>query len=315
MLEVLLLCSLLGGDVDHPTVKTDTVSISFIDDVELSCEEPGRLASVDVQVGMTVEEGQRIARQEDSSARIDVERAESQLRMAHFASQNDLEYQLQLKARDIARSELERAEESRKQYAKSVSQSEIDRLKFALDETELKIEQAKFQQEMKRLEAQLREDELAIAQNKLARRELRSPVSGMVVEVNYQPGEWIQPGEPIARIVRVDRVRAEGLIPASVVRVRRGQPASVSFILDDGTESVHSGIVTFVDPEIDPITEQVRVQAEIENTNGTLRPGQHPRMTIELIEPTNDTAQMKDSVQEKNGSEEKLSSNTSESPE
>ncbi|MEW4487265.1 efflux RND transporter periplasmic adaptor subunit [Thalassoglobus sp. JC818] len=289
MFEVLLLCSLLGGDDDHPTVETDTVTISFIDDVELSCEEPGRLASVNVEVGATVEEGQRIARQEDSSARIDVARAESQLRMAVFASQNDLEYQLQLKARDIAQSELERAEESRKQYAKSVSQSEIDRLKFALDETELKIEQAKFQQEMKRLEAQLREDELAIAQNNLARRELRSPVSGMVVEVNHQAGEWIQPGEPIARIVRVDRVRAEGLIPAATSKVRRGQPVAVILTREDGSESMHPGVVTFVDPEINPISEQIRVQAEIENPNGTLQPGQHPRMIIDLTNSVPDS--------------------------
>ena len=43
----------------------------------------------------------------------------------------------------------------------------------------------------------------------------------------------------------------------------------------------YGGKVAFVSPEVDPITGQVRVWAEIDNAAGKLRPGQNVRMVIE----------------------------------
>ena len=40
------------------------------------------------------------------------------------------------------------------------------------------------------------------------------------------------------------------------------------------------GTVSFVSPEVDPITGQVRIWAEIDNRAGRLRPGQPVRMVI-----------------------------------
>jgi macrolide-specific efflux system membrane fusion protein len=41
-----------------------------------------------------------------------------------------------------------------------------------------------------------------------------------------------------------------------------------------------AGTIVFVSPEVDPITGQVRVWAEIDNREGKLRPGQPARMVI-----------------------------------
>jgi macrolide-specific efflux system membrane fusion protein len=49
-------------------------------------------------------------------------------------------------------------------------------------------------------------------------------------------------------------------------------------------ETVFTGTVAFVSPEVDPITGQVRIWAEIDNRDGRLRPGQPVRMTIGAAE-------------------------------
>ena len=47
-----------------------------------------------------------------------------------------------------------------------------------------------------------------------------------------------------------------------------------------GKPQAFQGKVAFVSPEVDPITGQVRVWAEIENRDGRLRPGQAAKMRI-----------------------------------
>jgi macrolide-specific efflux system membrane fusion protein len=47
-----------------------------------------------------------------------------------------------------------------------------------------------------------------------------------------------------------------------------------------GSAQKFVGRVAFVSPEVDPITGQVRVWAEIENRNGRLRTGQSAKMKI-----------------------------------
>ena len=91
----------------------------------------------------------------------------------------------------------------------------------------------------------------------------------------------MKPGEQIFRIVRTDRLRAEGFVQASdVVEDLRGRPVSVVPDLQSKVVQPFTGKIVFVSPEIDPVNGQVRVWAEVENPNGHLRPGLRATMTI-----------------------------------
>ena len=113
--------------------------------------------------------------------------------------------------------------------------------------------------------------------------ELLSPVNGVVVEILKHPGEWVEPGEKVLRIVSIDRLRAEGLVhvsklPANLV----GAPVTISVELPDKGATTFKGKVVFVSPEISPVNGQARVWAEIDNSSGLLRPGLRPQMKIEM---------------------------------
>ena len=44
------------------------------------------------------------------------------------------------------------------------------------------------------------------------RRKIFAELSGIVVEVNRHPGEWVEPSETVFRLLRMDRLRAEGFL-------------------------------------------------------------------------------------------------------
>ena len=63
---------------------------------------------------------------------------------------------------------------------------------------------------------------------------------------------------------------------------RRAVPGkSVKLVIElAGKPKSFAGKIVFVSPEVDPITGQVRIWAEIDNRDGRLRPGQAAKMRI-----------------------------------
>ncbi len=89
-----------------------------------------------------------------------------------------------------------------------------------MDELELRLAQARQHREKAEHELQLASlsQELA-AQNlvsadiELQRHLIKSPIQGTVVELIAQPGDWVRAGQMLARVVRTDRLKAEGRLP------------------------------------------------------------------------------------------------------
>jgi macrolide-specific efflux system membrane fusion protein len=128
--------------------------------------------------------------------------------------------------------------------------------------------------------ASLKENELAAAEQGLSRRRILAPLDGVVAQVHARRGEWVEPGKTLLRIVRVDRLRAEGLVNVNSLSGELvGADVSVKVVLGKRTEEVRGKLV-FISPEADPVSGQVRVWAEIDNPGLALRAGQRGSMVI-----------------------------------
>jgi macrolide-specific efflux system membrane fusion protein len=170
---------------------------------------------------------------------------------------------------------LKRSLESNVKFPKSVSQTEIDRLKLLADKAVLEIEQADVDLQQAKLTLQVKQHDLDRAILALERRTIVAPFPGMVVQWKKQHGEWVEPGTPVMRIIRLNRLRAEAFLasqelPTDLV----GRPASLLIEIPGKTARKYEGKLVFVSPEIDPVNGQVRVWAEIDNGDLSLRPGQ-----------------------------------------
>lgn len=265
-------------------IVISTGVVTLAEQVEVPAAEAGVLAELQVKPGQWVEVGTPIGRLRDEDLRLLVERTRIQAEIARREYESDLDELYAKKTTEVARAELERSLESNLKYAKTVSKTELDRLRLLVEQGDLETRRAQQERLIAGLGSEVRENEHQTAKHQLATRQLIAPIRGMVVEVQRRLGEWVQPGDVVARIIRLDRLRVEGFLPASQGRLALvGRPVRVTATDDDQRAVQLSGEVVFVSPEIDPINSQVRVWVEVDNAELKLRPGMTASVTV--LEP------------------------------
>jgi macrolide-specific efflux system membrane fusion protein len=262
-------------------IEISSVLIKLIEQVEVPAREAGVLVSLAVREGQMVEAGAPLAQIDDGKARFDKRKAELELAGARKLAESDVKVRFARKSAEVASAELRRALESEKRLAESVSASELDELRLLAEKTVLEIEQAELEQVVAQTARELKENDVQTAEHAIAQRRITAPLAGFVAEVNRHGGEWVEPGQTILRMLRLDRLRAEGLVSAEGVRGDLlGRPVKLTVKQGDQAAQ-YAGRIVFVSPEIDPVNGQVRVWAEIENRDLQLRPGLHGSMVIE----------------------------------
>lgn len=285
MLLIALLLAAGRTPASAPESHAESVLLTLSEQVELAAKEAGAIERLAVREGDLVEAGQLLATIEDDEAAMAAEKAEQEWNIARSRAENDTQLRFARKSSEVAAAEYTRATESVEKFRKSISETEMDQLRLAAEKTELEIEQAEHDQTLAQETARLKEIEHKSAQARLMRHRITAPFAGMVVEVKKQRGEWVNPGDAVVRLVRLDRLRAEAFLPARDAAPGIKGAAVVLHVDAPGQKSSEfAGRVVFVAPEINPVNGQVRVWAEIENTDLRLRAGQQAAMTI-LLQP------------------------------
>lgn len=349
-LSVFMLGGLLVSAAEP--IKVQSAFVRVLDEADIPAREAGILTTLDVREGDLVKAGQVLSRLDDDDLKLTVARAELDLaiadrqaknaipvrtaeallkeaqqdqaqaklsqRIAAMKAANDVAVRHAVKSRDASKAEYDRAVQARKAFEKSISQTELDRLKLVLERNDLEIEKAKFEKDLADLQQQIEDSSIAEqdqiverlklsveqaqlqqevdeltrdvkartldqAKLQLARRSLRSPLDGVVAEVLRHRGEWLEPGQRVIRIVRLDRLKVEGFADSREINTsHRGAAVRVRILLGDEEKPVIvKGRVVFVSPEIDPVNSQVRVWAEVENPELLLSPGMPAEMVID----------------------------------
>ena len=101
---------------------------------------------------------------------------------------------------------------------------------------------------------------------------VRAPISGKVLEVNVAPGEYrTDTTAVLMTVAQLDRVWFAAEVPETSIRlVRLGEPVSITLIAFP--DEVFTGRVTRIADVLDPQTRTVKVYAELPNSGGRLRP-------------------------------------------
>lgn len=274
-----------GSKAESPTepVKLESVLVTLIEQVEVPSQEAGTLAKLMVREGSLVRAGDALAQVEDADVRLAEVKARIELDIARSEAANDLKVRIAQKAHDVAQAELRRAKESVATYPKSVSGTEMDRLTLTADKTTFEVDQAKHERSIAHLTLALKQNEVQQAQRKVARRQVLAPLDSMVVQIHRHPGEWVEPGEKVIRVVRLNRLRVEGFLGSrEATRQLLGARVKLEIDLPQKPRSNFEGVVTFISPEINPVNGQVRLWAEIDNVDLQLRPGMRGTLSLPL---------------------------------
>jgi RND family efflux transporter MFP subunit len=244
---LLALSAAAAGAIAAPSAQPLGCLIEPQDSTSLGSPVTGIVEKLLVDRGDMVKKGQVLA-----VLRADVERAAAEVARSRSAA--DAELQATLSNRQFAEQKFQRAQDL---VAKNfLSQHALDEasndLKLAAQKVALAREQLK-----------ILDKERGMAEAQLGLRQLRSPFDGIVTERYLSVGERMEE-KPVFRLVRIDPLRVETVVPVSLFgSIAAGRSASVFPEL--ASLSAQTATVTQVDQVIDAASNTFRVRLSLPN--------------------------------------------------
>ena len=211
------------------------------------------------------------------------------------------EYEAAQTAYKVAIAQLKEAEERLKLLKEGPRKEQIEQARAALmqaKETLILVKKGPRKETIDQARARLDQanQALAMAETQLGYATLVSPISGVVLSKNVEPGEYVAPGTPVVTIGNLDNVWLRAYInETDLGRVKVGQRVRVT--TDTYPGKVYEGYISFIasQAEFTPKNVQTekervklvyRIKIDIPNPNMELKPGMPADADI-LISSTN----------------------------
>jgi RND family efflux transporter MFP subunit len=297
-----------------PTVGGKVVSVNF--DVGGYVNRGDVLVKLDDRdARIRLEQAQAAAAQQEAAVRqaeAGVQQAQQNVRQTQArlglteGSNFDIETFSQVRATraqlDLAEKELRRFERlletgdvSRSQYDQRRAQR--DQLQAQLDESrstaavavqairtaQAAVSTAQQQVSAARAGVANAQTQVAAAQKAINDAVIYSPISGTVQERNADPGEFVGTTGKIATIVRTNPLRMRIDVPEqSIGQARVGQ--SISLTTSAYPDRQFAGTIVRIVPGLNPTSRTMTAEAEVNNIDGLLKPGQFASVKILLPE-------------------------------
>ena len=217
--------------------------------VILSNKREGYVERVHVDFGDKVKKGQLLAEMEREELALEVEVQESALKQAEA---NFIRAQAEYtRAKELAAENL------------------IPEQRLDTNEADYKVTEAR---------VRTAENILALARKRLRDTRIVSPVNGFVQERFVNPGEYKQDASQLLELVVVNPLKLRAPVPERFAAASMiGMPLRVEVEALPG--QVFEGILTRMAARVDHRTRSLRIEAEIPNPDGKLRPGYFAHIT------------------------------------
>lgn len=233
----------------------------------------GRLEKLLVDIGDRIERGQVIAVLDDQEYVQQVERAKAEMAVAK-ATVEECRSNL-----EVARREFERVETLRQK--KVASESEYDQTKAQFQVHEARCQVAAAQVDQKK--AALRETEIRFSYTKITAVWEGGAQTRVVGERYIDEGALLTANAPIVSILDIRTLKAVVYCSERYyAKITVGQEAAVT--TDAFPGRVFAGQVARIAPQLKKTSRQARVEINVPNDEGLLKPGMFVRVDLEFAE-------------------------------
>ena len=267
------------------SVNLDTCIVSFIEDVELPAQESGVLRSMLVKEGQAFQRNQSIARIDDQLYRQQLQQAQMQRDMAMKRATDMTSIRAGRFKVALASSE---ANKARKLLAKgSKSESEYKRARYSQQVAQEELVAAENEREMAAQETRLEEAKVDEVKVRIRRHSIQTNFDGYVIKIFRDAGEWVQAGEKVLQVARMDRLYVQGNISSKDFNPFEvaDKPVTVTLQMARGKETTFKGKIVSIGLE-KMGNDLFMVKAEVDNRQEgglwTLLPGSKVNMQIHL---------------------------------
>lgn len=213
------------------------------DVVNLSSEADGVLKVIHVDEGSIVKKGDLLAELDDTDYKLDLRRNDAALKQTEITVANL------------------RAEYQRKMALYNghlVTDQQIEDISTRLSIAESEIEKAKVA--------------IAISKQRLSKTKIYAPIGGNIKERKVSAGDFVRTGMLVFVIIQNDTLKLDFTVTEKDIgRIVKGQ--EVAFKVDPFPGKVFHGRVNIVYPNLDDRARTLAVEALVDNSKGSLKPG------------------------------------------
>lgn len=286
-------------------------------------ERAGIVRQVLVSRGQQVRKDQPLVELDTQVASADLAKAQATIQEARAQEQvlaqgGRIAERQQIES-DLARARLD-LEAAQKNYAalerlaakQAATRQELDAARQLVDQLQLRIQSLEknkaalvtaTDKEIAKARLQEAQSAAAVAQNNLDLSVLRAPMDGTLYDFDLKPGSYVNPGDPIAKVGRLERVRVTVYVDEpDLGKIREGEPVVITWDALPGHQ--WKGMVDKLPTQIVPLgTRQVgEVGCIIENPDRDLLPSANINAEIQATVVDNALALPKEAIR-RQGSE------------
>ena len=285
-----------------------TGSLAGDQQTDVAPQTSGKVVALGVDIGTYVKRGQMLIRLDDAELKLRVNQAAAQVEQAK-AAVRQAEEKIGLRSGQAfdpnrvaevaaAKVTLDLAEKNLRRAEKLIESGDVSRSFY--DDQRARRDQLKEQYEVALAQARQNyagvdvsrtnvanaQAALALARKNLSYAVIPAPIDGFVSERTADLGEYVSPQQKVVTIVRTNPLRIRIDIPEQAIpEVKVGQ--SVSITTSAWPDKNFAGRIARIAPNVSAQSRTLTVEAEIENGNNALKPGQFATVRIlqERAEP------------------------------
>jgi multidrug efflux pump subunit AcrA (membrane-fusion protein) len=292
-----------------PRYFEGTGSLAANEQTDVAAETSGKVAAVGVDIGSSVKRGQVLVRLENADFKDRVAQAQAQLAQSQATlAQNLAKIGLRPGQRFVpenvpevraAKAALDLADKNLHRYEKLIESGDVSRAIY--DQQKSQRDQAAEQYQALIHQAQQNyaavansqaavdaaQTNLSLAKRNLTYTTVTAPMSGYISDRPADVGEYISPQQKVATIVNLNPLRVRIDVPEQAIpQIRVGE--NVSITVAAYTDRSFAGRVARVSPNVNSASRTLTVEADVQNPNAALKPGQFA--TVRVLLPQSEAA-------------------------
>jgi len=292
-----------------PRYFEGTGSLAANEQTDVAAETSGKVAAVGVDIGSSVKRGQVLVRLENADFKDRVAQAQAQLAQSQATlAQNLAKIGLRPGQRFVpenvpevraAKAALDLADKNLHRYEKLIESGDVSRAIY--DQQKSQRDQAAEQYQALIHQAQQNyaavansqaavdaaQTNLSLAKRNLTYTTVTAPMAGYISDRPADVGEYISPQQKVATIVNLNPLRVRIDVPEQAIpQIRVGE--NVSITVAAYTDRSFAGRVARVSPNVNSASRTLTVEADVQNPNAALKPGQFA--TVRVLLPQSEAA-------------------------
>lgn len=249
------------GKVDVPRCE-----VTLIREVEVPARQPGVLEQLQAQEGLSVKQGDLLAQIDTAEAELRLVVAQREFDAAAKQAEENVEAQAAAAAEAVAKAEYEDSQYVNRRSPGAVNKTELRRQELTAERAGLQVKVAVVDFDVAKLNSQVAKAKVDVVQHEITTRKIVAPFDGMIVDRYREAGEWVQAGDPVLKVIQMDRLRVQGFVKADQYAPHEleGRPVEIIINLPGGKQHKVTGAVGYVSQVVEA-SDEYRIWAEIEN--------------------------------------------------